>query len=219
MTLVELLVATSTGIVVMAGITLSLIVTMRQTDRVASHVDSNQKARITMTKIMDQLHSSCVAPQVAPIQPGSQGSSLTFWHQTGAAISPTPVKSTISLSNGILTQYDYAATGGTAPTWTFATNPTSIVRLMTGVSPISASVPLFRYYAYSDGKLNTTPLSVPLDEALAATAVQVSVAFKVKPLNAPPIGDTNGETEIQNSALLRLTAPSYSSSTANLPCQ
>jgi hypothetical protein len=219
MTLVELLVATTAGIVVMAGITVSLVVTMRQTDRITSHIDSNQKARITMTRIIDQLHSSCVAPQIAPVQVGSNATSLTFLHQTGSGVSVTPVKSTISLSGSTLTQYDYPATGGAAPTWTYATTPTSTVRLMTGVSPISASVPLFRYFSYTEGKVNTTPLTVPLTEATAPKAVQVNVAFQVAPLNAPPIGDTNAETEIQSSALLRLTAPAYAPGSDNLPCQ
>jgi pilin/secretion family protein with methylation motif len=218
MTLVELLVATTAGVVVMAGISLSLIVTMRQTDRVTSHVEANQKARLTMTKVIDQLHSSCVAPQIVPVQEGSNGTSLTFLHQTGSAISPTPVKSTISLSGTTLSQSDYPATGGAAPDWIFATTPSSTMQLMTGVSAISASVPIFRYFSYIEGKINATPLSVPLSKARAEETVQVNVAFKAASMNAPPSGDTNGSTEIQNSALLRLTPPAYSSATSNRPC-
>lgn len=218
MTLVELLVATSAGIVVMAGISVSLIVTMRQTDRVTSHVEANQKARITMTKVMDQLHSSCVAPQIAPVLEGSSGTSLTFLHQIGSAISPTPVKSTISLSGTTLSQSDYPVSGGAAPEWVFATTPSSTTRLATGVSAISASVPIFRYFSYIEGKINPTALTVPLSKATAAETVQVNVAFKAAPMNAPPIGDTNGSAEIQNSALLRLTPPGYSSAASNRPC-
>jgi type II secretory pathway pseudopilin PulG len=219
MTLVELLVATTAGVVVMGAISISLIVTMRQTDRVTSHVEANQRARITMTKVIDQLHSSCVAPQIAPVQEGSNGTSLTFWHQTGSAISPTPVKSTISLSGTTLLQSDYPVTGGAAPEWIFATTPSSTAQLMTGISAISASVPIFRYFSYAEGKVKATPLPVPLSKTTAGEAVQVNVAFKAAPLNAPPSGDTNGSTEIQNSALLRLTPPGYSSSASNRPCQ
>lgn len=218
MTLVELLVATTAGIVVMAGISISLIVTMRQTDRVTSHVEANQKARITMTKIIDQLHSSCVAPQIAPVQKGSTGTSLTFLHQTGSAISPTPVKSTISLSGTTLSQTDYQVTGGAAPEWVFATTPSSTVRLATGVSAISASVPIFRYFTYTEGKINSTALPVPLTETTAGETVQVNVALETAPMNTPPSGDTNGSTEIQNSALLRLTPPAYSAAASNRPC-
>ena len=74
----------------MFGVTLAVIVTMRETNRVASHVDANQRARLTMTKIIDQLHSACVAPQIAPVQKDSTGTMLIFCHQTGLSRRPDP---------------------------------------------------------------------------------------------------------------------------------
>jgi prepilin-type N-terminal cleavage/methylation domain-containing protein len=218
MTLVELLVAMSAGVVLMTGVTLAMIVTMRETSRVASHVESNQRARLTMTKIINQLHSACVAPQIAPVREDSTGTMLSFLHQSGSAVAITPVLSRITLSGTTLTQSDYAATGGAAPEWTFATTPSSTTQLMTGVSALSESVPLFRYFAYSGGKVSSTPLSASPLGANAATTVQVSVAFKASPEDTVA-GDTNAQTGIQNAALLRLTPPGYSSTTANLPCQ
>ncbi len=218
MTLVELLVAMSAGVVVMTGVVLAMIVTMRETNRVASHVDANQRARITMTKIINQLHSACVAPQVAPVREDSTGTMLSFLHQSGATVAPTPVLSRISLSGTTLSQSDYQATGGAAPDWTFSSTPSSTVQLMTGVSPISASVPVFRYYAYASGKVSATPLSAAPLGANASSTVQVNVAFETTPARTIA-GDTNAQTEIQNAALLRLTPPGYSSTTANLPCQ
>jgi len=218
MTLVELLVAMSAGVVVMAGVTLAMIVTMRETNRVASHVDANQRARITMTKIINQLHSACVAPQIAPIREDSTGTTLSFLHQSGAAVAPTPVLSKISLSGTTLSQADYPATGGGAPNWTFATTPSSTVQLMTGVSAISGSIPIFRYFAYSNGKVSSTALAAAPLGANASNAVQVNVAFKATPEEVVS-GDANAATGIQNAALLRLTPPGYSSTTSNLPCQ
>jgi Tfp pilus assembly protein PilW len=218
MTLVELLVATAAGVVVMFGVTLAVIVTLRETDRVATHIDANQRARLTMTRIIDQLHSACLAPQISPVQENSSGTLLSFWHQTGSAVAPTPVLSKISLTGTTLSQSDYASTGGAAPTWTFATSPSSTTTLMTGVSAISESIPVFRYFAYSNGKVSSTPLATPLSKEAAGEAVQVNVAFKASPLSTP-IADTNAQTGIQNAALLRLTPPGYSSSSSNRPCQ
>lgn len=218
MTLVELLVAMSAGVVVMGAVTLAMIVTMRETNRVASHVDANQRARIAMTKIINQLHSACVAPQIAPVREDSTGTMLSFLHQSGSMVAPTPVLSRISLVGTTLTQSDYQATGGAAPNWKFAEIASSTVQLLTGVSPISASVPVFNYFAYSSGKVSATPLAASPLGANAANAVQVNVAFEAAP-GMTVAGDSNAQTEIQNAALLRLTPPGYSSTTSNLPCQ
>src|SRR4029077_6904163 len=104
MTLVELLVATAAGVIVMAGITLAVIVTTRENNRVSSHVDANQRARLTMTNIIDELHSACVAPQIAPIREDSTGTMLSFWHKSGSAVALTPVLSRISLVGTTLSQ-------------------------------------------------------------------------------------------------------------------
>jgi Tfp pilus assembly protein PilW len=216
MTLVELLVAMTAGVVVMTGIVLTMIVTMRETNRVTSHIEANQNARIAMTKIINQLHSACVAPQIAPIQEESSGTLLRFLHQSGSAVAPTPVWSEISLTGTTLSQTDYAVTGA-APNWSRSGTALSTVQLMTGVSPISASVPIFRYFAYSNGQVSTTPLATPLGTN-AASAVQVNVALQTAP-SKTVAADTNAETEIQDAALLRLTPPAYNSTSANLPCQ
>jgi hypothetical protein len=220
MTLVELMVATTAGVVVMTGIVLTMIVTMRETNRVAGHVEANQNARITMTKILNQLHSACVAPQITPVQEESTGTLLSFIHQSGSAVAPVPVLSKVSLVGATLWQSDYPKTGGAAPTWIFSETASSTVQLMTGVSAISATVPIFSYFSYSNGRVSATPLPAsPLGEN-AARAVQVDVAFQTAPAASKTVSqDANAETEIQNSALLRLTPPGYNPASANLPCQ
>ncbi len=217
MTLVELLVATAAGVVVMFGITLAVIVTTRETNRVASHVDANQRARLTMTRIINQLHSACVAPQIAPVQKDSTGTLLSFLHQSGSAVALTPVLSKISLTGTTLSQSDYPATGGAAPNWTFAATPSSTTQLMTNVSPVTAGAPIFTYYTYSNGQISSSPITV--SEATAPSIAQVNVAFETAPQKTAIRGDAGEATEIQNSALLRLTPPAYGSNTTNLPCQ
>ena len=216
-TLIELMIALAAGLFVMAALTLAMLVTIRETSRVTSHVEANQRSRVAMAKIVNQLHSACVAPQLAPVQKESTGSTLRFVHQVGSQVAPVPVMSEISLSGDTLSQADYEVAGGAAPEWTFAATPFSTEELMTGVEPISESTPLFRYYSYSNGSISASPLTTPLGTN-AASAVQVSIAFKAVP--RPPVSeDENAPTELQDAVLLRLTPPAYSSATNNLPCQ
>lgn len=222
MTLIELLVATAAGAVVIAGVSSAVIVTLRESNRVASHVDANQRARLTMTRVIDQLHSACFASEYSPIQSGSSSTALIFTHPTVATASkvlPIPVKSEIVLSGTTLTQNDYAATTTAAP-WSFAATASSTT-LMTGVSPISASIPVFRYFKYASGKVSTTSLAVPLSTVEAEKAVQVTVAFKVGPLkNAlSTTSDPNAATPIQNSALMRFTPSGFEPTEENRPCE
>ena len=223
MTLVEMLIAAAAGVVVVAGLSATSIVTLRESNRVTSHVDADQRARMTMTKVTDQLHSACFSYENAPVLKESDGSNLIFTRPTPATltkVSPTPLKSKISLSGTTLTQYDYAATTSAAP-WSYSSTASATTELMTGVNPVSASVPIFRYYAYSSGKVSTTPQAVPLDEANALRTVQVTIAFKASPLKTPlsAASDPNSATAIQNSVLLRFTPSGYESSSEYLPCE
>lgn len=216
-TLMEVLVALSTGIVVLAAISTVIIVSMRESGRISARVDANQRARIALNKIVDQLHSACIAPQIAPVQEGSGGTLLSFIHQTGSAVAPIPVLSKISLTGTTLSQSDYPNTGGTAPVWTFSSTPASTRQLMTKISPTAPSSSIFSYYSYASGQVSATPLETPLNPERAAVAVQVKVAFTAGPLSAP-VSDPNAAANIQSSALLRMTPPSFTTG-ANLPCQ
>jgi hypothetical protein len=135
----------------------------------------------------------------------------------GSAVAPIPVLSTISLSEGTLSQSDYPSTGGTAPTWTFASTPSSTRQLMTKVSPTAPSSSIFSYYAYSSGQISATPLHTPLEATEAASTVEVNIALTAAPLSKP-VSDPNAAANIQSSALLRLTPPSFTTG-SNAPCQ
>jgi hypothetical protein len=219
MTLVELLVATATGVVVMAGITFAFIIVLRETNRVVNHVDANQRARLAMTDIMEQLHSSCVAYDFAPVREKSTDTTLMFQHQTGSAVQPTPLLTKLALSGTTLTQYDYVSNGGVAPEWTYPSleSPTSTQPLATNLGVISG-VPLFRYYAYSGSGISATPLAVPLTKENAERVVKVSVSFVAGALKTLS-KDANAATPIQDSALLRLSPASFESNSENPPCQ
>jgi prepilin-type N-terminal cleavage/methylation domain-containing protein len=218
-TLVELLVATTAGVIVLISLSWLMIVSLRETGRVNGRIDATQRARLVLYQVIDDLHSSCVAaPPVTPVRPGSTGTSLSFIHQRGSAAFLTPVLSTISLSGGTLTETNYAATGGTAPNWTFSSTPTSSRQLMKGVVPTSPSTSIFSYYNYSGGVISSTPLPTPLSSIDAAKTVQVSVGFTVSP-GSTQVVDPKAAASIQDTALLRFSPAAFSTSANNLPCQ
>lgn len=223
MTLVELLVATAAGVVVIGGISVAMIVTVRGVERVSGHVEANRAARLTMAKIVDQLHSACLAYGSAPIREESTGTLLSFTHQSGSAAALTPVLSKISLSGTTLSQFDYAYSSGTVPAdWKFSSTASKTTTLLTGVSQASAGVPLFRYYGYSagTGAISATPFafSTILGSENAANTVQVGIAFKAAPKRTIG-GDANATTPVQSSAYLRMGPPSFETSSSNKPCQ
>lgn len=217
-TLPELLVATSAGVVVLLMLSVLMLTGLRQSARVTGRVDATQRARTVLYQVIDELHSSCVAaPPVSPVRTGSSGTTLSFIHQIGSAVTTTPLLSTISLSSGILTETNYAATGGSAPNWTFSLTPTSTRRLVTGVSPTSPSTSIFSYYGFSAGSISSTPLSTPLSSTDAARTVQVSVGFTVAP-EKTQVSDSKAAAPVQDTALLRFTSAAFSTSANNLPC-
>ena len=143
-TLVEQLVAIGAALVVIFGLTTVIMTTLHQSARVNDRVDATQRARLAVYQVIDGLHSACVAPQIAPVQAGSTGTSLRFLHQTGSEVAPTPVLSHVDLSGSTLSESVFPATGGSVPSWTFASTPSSTRQLMSRVASSPAAVPLLR---------------------------------------------------------------------------
>jgi hypothetical protein len=229
LTVPELMVTALIGMIVCLGLFTFLDNTSESSERTAARVDAAKVGRPVMAAIMDRLHSTCVAPDVAPILTGSTDRSISFINQTGSAVSPEPVKRTITFDQtaGTLTETVYPVSSGAAPSWTFSTTPTvGYPRLMlkqvvpAQLGSPSVAVPVFRYYAFdATGVISTTPLPVPLSATNAAKTVQVTVSFAVAPRSAPITTDLEGdETDFSSTAIFRFTPPGESASTENLPC-
>lgn len=217
-TIVELMVALSAGLIVLFAVTSFIMIALRHSSQVNARVDANQRARVALFQVMDELHSACIAPQVAPVRAGSDGTSLSFIHQRGSAVAPIPVLSTLELNEGTLLESIYTSTGGSAPSWNFAASPSSTRELSTDISPTAPSTGIFSYYDYSGGQVSPTPLPTPLSAFDAAHTVQVGVAFTAAP-SSTPVVDANGPTSVQDTALLRFSPAPYNESATNLPCQ
>ena len=217
-TLIELMVGLAAGLVVLATLTMVILVTLEGSAKVSARVDATQRARVVLDEIIEELHSACVAPKIAPIYAKSTGTSLEFIHAAGtegSQVAPNPTLSVISLSKGVLSQSNSVATGGTAGAWTWSAPTTT--QLMTNIAPIAPSSSIFSYYAYSNGALSETPLKTPL-EANAALTIEVRIALTATPGNTP-VTDGGAAASIQGSAELRLTPPSFNEQAVSLPCQ
>jgi len=217
-TLIELMVALMTGLVIISALTMVILTTLHGTNRVSARVHATQRARLAVAQLMEELHSACVMPEIAPVKEGSEGNKLLFVHQTGSAVAPTPVLSEVVYSAGTLKQLDFASTGGTSPNWTFSKTASSTKTLLTNVTPMPPSSSIFTYYAYSGGTISETPQKTPLNEIDALLTVEVHAAITAAPEHMP-VADAGAEASIQNTATLRLTPPSFNEGSPARPCQ
>jgi len=216
-TLTELLVSMLVGLIVLGAIVSLVTVTARSSGRITERVAANQLARPMMARVMNELHSACISPGLAPILSGSNDDSITFIHGTGSDVSPTPIKRVIGVSGDKLTDTTYDKTGGTAPDWTFSTTPASTYQLLEHVGPVG-STPIFRYYAYENGVISNTPLPTPLSATDAARAVQVTISLAVSPAKSATSDEAGAPIELTNSALVRFSPSNEDTEQAGLPC-
>ncbi|MFZ2050768.1 MAG: prepilin-type N-terminal cleavage/methylation domain-containing protein [Solirubrobacteraceae bacterium] len=157
-TLIELLVAMAAGIVVLIVLFSILDISTTQTARTQDEVAADQLGRTAMTSLLDELDSACIYSSFAPVYAGSNGSKLIF--ENAYSSQAVPSSATVheivwSSSEHTLTDYSYASTGGTWPSFAFSTyekkSPSSKYLLATNVTEASSggkAVSIFRYKHY-----------------------------------------------------------------------
>jgi type II secretory pathway component PulJ len=180
-TLIEMLVTLVTGIVIVLAAFSILDVSLTQSSRISERVETDQRARLAMEKILLELHSSCVVSVSNAIEQNSNATDIQFISQPGSEVYFTTVtKHEISLSGGKLTDASYVSEPSSSGDWKFHSTPTSTETLLTNVSQSKVgetTVPIFQYYRYTGGNLSTTPESVPLSLESAEDTAEVTVSF------------------------------------------
>ena len=223
-TLVELLMTIVASLIVMSAIVMMLTTSLRNQDRINRRVDASQRVRPVMTRIMQELHSACVAPRMTPVigdgtTNGSSGTRITFLSKSDATVSPVPDMHVITLSGGTLSETVYPATGGAAPTWTFSGTPIAgwnARPLLTNVTAPSAG--LFQYFDFVNGQVDTSPTAVPLSATDAAKTAIVKVTLSSSPTQGVSTFDPNSPLVVSDSADLRLENAGQFPNQDNLPC-
>ncbi len=128
--LIETLVAMISAIVVTGALFAILIVSLHQTTRISNQVQATQLGRTTMTRMVDELHSACIAKEFTPIQVESSENELIFISGVGteAVLNKAYLhKIAYSSSEGTLVEKTWASNGGEWPSFTFneAATPTT----------------------------------------------------------------------------------------------
>ncbi len=210
-TLIEMLVAIVTGLIVTGAAFTILEFSLAQTARIADRTSANQRGRIAMEKLQLELHSSCVTILVNPIRPESTSTSLIFYSKTAPAAEPfftSMTKHKVYLEGNTLYDALYYSISGTESTkWNFVEplTPNKINTLLTGVS-VPSSGSIFEYFKYTGTSLTTLIPSPKLTEPESKLVAKINIHLLVSPESGStkgPAGDR--QFEISSSAVLRLT--------------
>jgi type II secretory pathway pseudopilin PulG len=239
-TLIELLVAMTLSVVIIAGLIAILVVSLRQQSRITNQVQANRTGRATLSKAVEELHSSCTGLNTLPIQApsttvssplaASNGVNLWFLSAYGNKTSGEAVikevaehdinwtaNKTGNTTLGTLKDYSFASTGGEGPNWTFpALNTANATATVLGTNvAVPAAGAIFAYEKYNtSGELGA--VSVPLTTTTAKTIANVKISFT----QAPESGDTRTgrTTNLSDSVLLRFSPGETGTEAENTPC-
>ncbi len=215
-TLVELMVATVIGLIVIFAAFLMLQTSLVQGAKISSREDSAQRGRLAMEQITRELRSQiCVEADNPSIAAGTN-TSITFVDDLSGNTAP-PVQRTITYvppptatPTGPGKIVESRIAGDVFPPGTsFTATPTSVT-LLDNVVPIPG-VPVFQYYTFSlagNGGLNPTPLVTPLDDTRRGLAVDVKVSFLVRGGTPRSTGNPNADsTSFQDDVYTRVADP------------
>jgi prepilin-type N-terminal cleavage/methylation domain-containing protein len=89
-TLIEVLVAMVSGLVVTFALFTILEVALHQTSRITDSVQAQQLGNSAITRVMDALHSACLSEKFRPLQAGSSSTKLIFISGYGSGYDQGP---------------------------------------------------------------------------------------------------------------------------------
>lgn len=230
-TLIELMVAMMAGLIVIGALFAILEVSLRQSTNLVDKVQADQTGRIAMTKIVDELHSACIAPRFTPIQPNSNSTKLIFRSSYSSAAEITSAEEHRIIYNSAantLTDEIYKSEGGSWPNFTYPAKATSSVLLANNVSAVKSGGKIFTYYKYAEKATEGSekPLTTlegdesggTLSEKEAALAAAVQVEFN----QATPDGNSPSvkrSVNLSNQVTFSFSVPNSETPILDEPCQ
>jgi Tfp pilus assembly protein PilW len=244
-TLVETLVAMVTGMVVCAALFTILEVSLHQTSRLTDFAQASQLGRTTMTRIIDELHSACVAPSSTgyfPVQQGSSANELIVIDAYGSNAELTSAredKIVYSAAAKTITDYTRLSSAESAwPKFTFtAAWPSTGTLIGEGVTQSEnakkEAIPIFAYYSYAskasasttEASSTLTPLKggASLGKEEAESAASVLVSFSTAPTAGAGAGSKSIQAEatvpFSSQVVFAFSAPGSGATIEDGPCE
>ena len=247
-TLIELVVAMLiSGVIVVVLLTV-LTFTTKQTSLLTEKVQSNRTGRQTMTKLLDELHSACIASGSTgyyPVREGSTPTKLIFYNAyskqpaiSSASESPSEgvYKHEIEFneSKGTLLDKFYGSTSVSAwPKPVFPETTTSQLLLGENLSktPGTPATPIFQYLKYSAAGASTSsettglqtlePIKYEKEEKLSEKQAPEVAAVLVS-FTASPTGHNlqfNRGISLSSQVTFAFTSPNAESTISAVPCE
>jgi prepilin-type N-terminal cleavage/methylation domain-containing protein len=185
--LIELLMAMALGSIVLTAVMSVFLTGMGATTRVTDRVESAQRGRLAMDRVVTLLNSqTCLynndGSSSAPVVDG-QAQQMTFLANLGT-VSADPSKYRIRYDTATKTLFEdsWAPTRDTKGNIVYAATATSSKPIGTGIVPTLSGGTIFQYYAFkTDGTIDMlAPIALTagaLTTASRLTAVRVSATF------------------------------------------
>lgn len=204
LTLVELMVSTLVGTLVLLAAYALLDSTISSTARTTDRTHALQEARLALELMTRQLRSQvCPEPGGESVAAGGDRS-VTFYADLGTNRIPDRHRVTLDPTTRTIVQEVWKPTTPVGPPWSYPASPTSTTQLAEEVEPLE-DVPVFRYYAFTDSEPYEPTVLLPADPALSDTdrarVVRIAIAFKA--VGERGDADELGELELENEVFFR----------------
>jgi prepilin-type N-terminal cleavage/methylation domain-containing protein len=185
-TLIEMLVASLVGMVVLFALLNLLDSAQNASSRTVARVDGTQRGRVAMEQVTQRLRSQICVGGILPLITNDAASptdanSVSFYSDLGSGADFLPEKRRIYVSGTDLREKIIAGTG-LPPNTTFTNTPRDRL-IMQNIKPVvvaGVNVPYFRYFIFDTAVVPqpTIELKPPLAVADRTRIVQIVVSFK-----------------------------------------
>jgi Tfp pilus assembly protein PilW len=218
--LIELIVAMTLTVVIIAALVSILSLTYHQQTRTSDYVQANQMGRSAIGPIVTELRSGCVgfgataiqAPASTPTAPLESTDATNLWFVTsyGSASTESAILTSVTEHDvqwektgttsggeqiGTLTDYSFPSEGGTSPEWKFPTlskaNAKASLLAKNVIAPSISSAPtIFQYYKFSTTTVGQLE-AIEASKASSAASKHEVAKVSIAFTQAPEDGSTS----------------------------